>query len=769
METKSISRRQFVKGTAGLVVAFNLFGSHLLGQTIGQSGAGPDGSPQPTELDSWLKVGSDGIITVYTSKVDLGTGVLTSLSQVMAEELDVAFDRIHMITGDTVQTIDQSQTSGSRTMHKAGPQLRQAAAAGRQELLKLASAELDTPVNQLTVNDGVVSVVGKPSQNVTYWKLLGGRRFHVTITATGTGAALKVAEAVPAKNPKDYKIVGTSVARVDIPGKVTGEFTYSQDVRIPGMLHGRVIRPLHVLSEPTGVDETSIKDIPGVVKVVKEKRFVGVVSTTEWGAIQAAKTLKVTWSTPDAKLPANRDALYDYLDRTKSVKDQVVADNGNLESGFSQGHKTLEATYHWPFHMHGMIGPSCAVADVQGDKATIWAGSQGTHRTRKAVADLLGVPQRNVRVVYAEGSGCYGRLCADDVAEDAALMSRAVGKPVRVQWMRHEEHAWEPKGTGQLMTVRAAVDAQGNVTAWDFKDRYFPYTAAPDYPLLASMQIGLKSNGPGFPGNGYEYGTTAAGDLYAFGNQRVVCAVIPWIQNEQSPLRTCNLRAPGAVSRAFASESFIDEIAASLQMDPVQFRLKCPRNEKRTAELLLAATRSAGWVERPSPAPASSASKATGRGVAISDRDGAIVAAVAEVEVEKATGKVKVKRITIAHDCGLIANPDGVKNQIEGNVVQGVSRALLEEIQFDELGIKNVDWNSYHTIRFEDIPAVDIVLINRPELGFLGAGEASIIPVPAAIANAVFDAIGVRVRDIPMTPERVLSAMRSQPNTNAKS
>jgi nicotinate dehydrogenase subunit B len=763
MKANTISRRQFVKGSAGLIVSFNLFGSRLLAQSIGQSGnEDADGSPLASQLDSWLKVGSDGVITVYTSKVDLGTGVLTSLSQVMAEELDVAFERIHMITGDTAQTIDQSQTSGSRTMHKAGPQLRQAAAAGRQELLKLASAEMDVPVDRLVVTDGLVSVVGNPGQSVTYWKLLGGKQFHLAITARGTGAALQVAPEATAKNPKDYKIVGQPIPRIDIPGKVSGEFTYSQDVRIPGMLHGRVIRPLQVLSEPTSVDETGLKNIPGIVKVVKDKNFVGVVATTEWGAIQAAKALKVTWSAPAAKLPAGRDGVNQYLKSSKSVKDQVVADKGDLNTGFSGASKTFEATYQWPFHMHGMIGPSCAVADVQGDKATIWAGSQGTHRTRKAVADLLGVPQRNVRVVYAEGSGCYGRLCADDAAEDAALLSRAAGKPVRVQWMRQEEHAWEPKGTGQLMSVRAGVDAKGNITAWDFTDRYFPYTAAPDYPLLASMQIGLQPSGPGFPGNGYEYGTTAAGDLYAFNNQRVVCAVMPWIQNALSPLRTCNLRAPGAVSRAFASESFIDEIAAGMGIDSVQFRLQCPRNEKRTAELLLAAAHKSGWVERASPAPASSGPKARGRGVAISDRDGAIVAAVAEVEVDKTTGKVKVTRITLAHDCGLIANPDGVTNQVEGNVVQGVSRTLLEEVQFDELGMKNVDWNSYHTVRFQDVPEVDVILINRPELGFLGAGEAAIIPVPAAIANAVFDAIGVRIREIPLTPERVLSALQQQ-------
>ena len=762
MKNNSISRRQFVKGATGLIVGFNLFGSHLLGQTIGQFGSA-GGFPQPSELDSWLMVGSNGIVTVYTSKVDLGTGVLTALSQVMAEELNVSFDRIHMITGDTAQTIDQSQTSGSRTLHKAGPQLRQAAAAGKQQLLKLASAHLEVAAEKLTVNDGVVSVIGNPSRNVSYWKLRGGKRFNVTITATGTGPLLEVAPEVPAKNPKDYKIVGTPVPRVDLPAKFKGEFTYSQDVRIPGMLHGRVIRSLEVISQLISVDESSIKDIPGGVKLVREDRFVGVVATTEWSAIQAAKALKVKWSVPDPKLPANRDDLYAYLKNTKTFKDQVVANRGNLESAFSQATKTFEATYHWPFQMHGMIGPSCAVADVRGDQATIWTGSQGTHRTRKAVADLLGVPERNVRIVYAEGSGCYGRLCADDVAEDAALMSRSVGKAVRVQWMREEEHAWEPKGTAQLMTVRAGVDAEGNITAWDFMDRYFPYTAAPGYPLLASMQAGLKSNGPGFPGNGYDYGTTAGGDLYAFENQRVVCPVIPWIQNELSPLRTCNLRAPGAVGRAFASESFIDEVASNLRVDPVQFRLKSPRNEKRTTEILLTAAKKAGWIERVSPAPPANGSKITGRGVAMSDRDGAIVAAVAEVEVDKSNGKVKVNRITVAHDCGLIANPDGLKNQIEGNVVQGVSRTLLEEVQFDELGMKNVDWNSYSTIRFQDIPEVEIVLIEHPELGFLGAGEASIIRVPAAIANAVFDAVGVRVRDVPLTPERVLSALQSQP------
>ncbi len=765
MSSKRISRREFVRDTTGLVIGFSLFGgSHAAAQAMGQQTTF-NGEPVPTQLDSWLAIGSDGVITVYTSKVDLGTGVLTALSQVMAEELDVSFRRIHMITGDTAETIDQSQTSGSRTLHKAGPQLRQAAAAGRRELLKLASVRLDAPIEQLTVDDGKVSVAGSASKSVTYWELLGGKRFNLAITATGTGSAMKIAPEYAAKDPKDYKIVGTSVPRVDLPAKFTGEFTYSADVRVPGMLHGRVVRPAHTISTPINVDESSVQHIPGVLKVVKDGRFVGVVATTEWAAIQAAQSLKVEWSSPPTKLPATRDELYRYLKETPAFKKQVVAEKGNVESAFSAAKQVFEATYHWPFQMHGMIGPSCAVADVRDGRAKVWTGSQGTHRTRKAVADLLGIPQKNVRIIYAEGSGCYGRLCPDDVAEDAAAMSRAVGKPVRVQWMRHEEHAWEPKGSAQLTTVKAGVDAQGNIIAWDFMDRYFPYTAAPDSPLLASTQIGLKYTGQGFPGNGYDYGFTGGGDLYAFENQRVQCPVIPWVQNVESQLRTCNLRAPGAVGRAFASESFIDEVASHMQVDPVQFRLRCRRNDERTAEVLLAAAKKAGWVERPSPALPSGGGKGaivTGRGVAMSNRDGTIVAAVAEVEVEESTGKVHVNRVTVAQDCGLIANPDGLKNQVEGNVVQGVGRALLEEVHFDESGVRNLDWNSYSTVRFEDVPEVEIVLINRPELGFLGAGEAAIVPVPAAIANAVFDAAGARVRDVPLTPERVLRALQSR-------
>ncbi len=753
METTGISRRQFVKGAGALVVSFNFFGP--VSRALAQSGAFASGGPEATSLDSWISVAQDGTVTVFTSKVDLGTGVVTALSQIVAEELDVPFHQIHMETGDTDNTIDQAATVGSQTIRRGGPQLRQASAAARQELLKLASVRLDSSPDQLTVDDGVVSVIGQPAKKVSYASLVGGKHFNVKISATGIGGAMIVAPEVHPKDHKDYKIVGTSAPRVDLPPKFTGEFVYTPDVRVPGMLHGRVVRPPVVNSKPSNVDESSIAHIAGVVKVVQEGSFVGVVAKTEWAAIQASRALKVTWSTPGTKLPANNDELFAYLKNTKSFSERVVANKGNLEPAFSQAAKTFEATYHWPFQLHGMIGPSCAVADVQGDKVTIWAGSQGTFNTRRQVADMLNLPEKNVRVVYRESAGCYGRLSPDDVPQDAALMSRAVGKPVRVQWMREDEHGWEPKGPAQLMTARAGVDAQGKVIAWDFMDRSFPWTTT-GMVLLASRQIGMK---PKAQGN--TNGTDGGGEIYSFDNQKVVAAAIPWIHPDPTPLRTSNLRAPGDLARSFASESFMDEIASAVSVDAVQFRLRYLNGDKRPTEVLQAAAKQAGWQERPSPVRSSTGPKVTGRGVAVGNRGNTITAAVAEVEVDKSTGKILVKRVVLAHDCGLIVNPDGLKNQIQGNVIQGVSRTLMEEVQFDAMGVKNLDWASYPIITFEEAPAVEVVLINRTEMEPLGGGEPSIVPVPAAVANAVFDAIGVRLREIPLTPERVLSALKT--------
>jgi nicotinate dehydrogenase subunit B len=754
METKSISRRDLLKSTGVLVVGFSFFGTaaRVLAQGDGLSVDGMD----PTVLDSWLAISKDGTVTVFTGKVELGTGVVTALAQIVAEELDVSFSKVYMDSGDTDKAVDQGVTAAARTVERGGVQLRQASAAARQELLKLASARLDSPVDKLTVTDGVVSVVGNPAKKIAYGDLLGGKRFNIKIVAAGIGWDMKVAPEVPAKNPKDYKIVGKSIQRVDLPEKFTGEFIYSQDASVPGMLHGRVVRPATSLSAPASVDESSIKNIPGVVKVVREGSFVGVVAETEWAAIQAARALKVTWSEPTLKMMSGPSEVFDYLKNTKSFKDNVVTNRGNLDTAFSQAQKKYEATYYWPFQLHGMMGPPCALADVRGDKATIWTGTQGPFRTRDAIAKMLNIAPKNVHLLYQEGSGSYGRLESDDVAEDAALMSRAVGKPVRVQWMREDEHAWDPKGPAQLSTIRAGVDAQGNVIAWDFMDRSLPWSESEANPLLASTQIGLKPSGPGFLN-----GAGGGGQIYTFANQKVLAANIPWVQQGQWPLRTSNLRAPGDLARVFASESTIDDIASDLHVDPVQFRLRYLTSDKRISEILVATTKRAGWTDHLSPAPPSTGNKATGRGVAVANRANTMTAAVAEIEVDKATGDVTVSKITLGHDCGLIVNPDGLKNQIEGNVLQAVSRALLEEVKFDSTGQKNLDWDSYPVIRFEQIPDVEIVLIDRPEMQPLGGGEPSIVPVTAAIANAIFDATGARMRQVPFTPERVLSALKA--------
>jgi nicotinate dehydrogenase subunit B len=750
MKTMEVSRRQFLKGAGALVVSFSLF-PPMRDVFAAEFATLPSGDIDPQSLDSWLAIGKDGSVTFYTSKVELGTGTITALAQIVAEELDVSFDRVKMVYGDTSQTIEQGSTVGSRSIERAGPQVRQAAAAARQELLKLAAARLGSPIEKLTVQNGVVSDGAK---KISYGQLIGGQRFNTKITATGAGYDMKVAPEVKAKNPKDYKIVGQPMKRMDLPGKLTGEHLYAHDVRIPGMLHGRVVRPPVVNTEPTSIDESSVKNIPGFVKVVREGSFVGVVAKTQWAAIKAAEALKVTWAAPTTKLPANPDALFAYLKNTKPARTLKAVEKGNPAEAFGKAKKIYQASYRWPFQMHGMIGPSCAIADVKGDKATIWSGSQGPFRTRATVATLLKIPEQNVRVIYHEASGSYGRMSTDDGAEDAALLSRGAGAPVRVQWSRQDEHGWEPKGPAQLDEVKAAIDGDGKLVAWDFVDYGQPWTASGSTPLLASLQVGIKPNNPGGSN-----GTQSSGEIYAVPNQKIVIEHINWHFAEPIPLRTSNLRAPGDPARCFASECFLDEIAADLGVDPVEFRLRHTA-EPRGTDCLKAAADKAKWQRRPSPAPAQSGNIGKGRGVALTRRAGAYAAAVADVEVNRTTGQVVVKRIVCSHDCGLIVNPDGVSNQIEGNVIQGVSRALFEEVTFDEKGVTSLDWKTYPILKFSDVPEIEIVLINRPEMPALGAGEPSTIPVPAAIANAIFDATGARLREAPFTPARVLAALK---------
>jgi CO/xanthine dehydrogenase Mo-binding subunit len=760
MSANPLSRRDFLKDTGILFVSVSLAGAAP--NAFGQAASQADGEVDPASLDTWVAVAEDETVTAFTSKIEYGQGIQTALGQIVAEELDIPFARLKMDLGDTAKTVDQFLTAGSRTISGAGPQLRQAAAAARQELLKLASTRLDTPVSQLVVNAGVVSSLTDPSKKVSYGKLVGGKRFDVRIKASGTGMAMVLAPDVRAKDPKDYKIVGTSVPRVDLPEKFAAKYTFCQDVRVPGMLHGRMVRPQAVLSQPIEVDESSIKHIAGVVKVVREGSLVGIVAETEWAAIQAAGALKVTWSTPSTKMPADQDELYAYLKNTKKIDFGGMSlfgaapDTGDVTAGLSRAAKTYEATYYWPFQGHTMLAPSCSVADVQGDKVTVWSGSQGPFETRGMVAKTLGIPEMNVHFLYRGESGSYGRLEVDDCAVDAALLSRAVGKPVRVQWMREEENHWEAKGPAQLTTIRAGVDANGKLIAWDFLDRSFPWTENSPNPWLGPKQVGLKPSSPGMGGMGAEGG----GSIYEIENRKVSCEALPWIFAEPTPLRVQNLRAPLQIGTSFASESLIDEIAADLKIDPVQFRL--PYLNKRRSEVLLAAAEKAGWEKRAKSLSVSANAKATGWGVALSDRGGTIVALVACVEVDKSSGKIKVKKLTAAQDCGRIVNPDGVSHQIEGNLIHGLSRTLFEEVDFDALKVKSVDWLSYPVITFADVPETEVVLLNRPELDSTGSGEPSICPVPAAVANAVFDAVGVRMRHIPLKPQRVLDALKAK-------
>jgi CO/xanthine dehydrogenase Mo-binding subunit len=617
-----------------------------------------------------------------------------------------------------------------------------------------------------------VSVTGNAARTVSYTALVGGGRFNTKIDASGEQWDLKLASDVTSKDPKDYKVVGTSVPRFDLPSKVTATFLYAHEVRVPGMLHGRVVRPPVVNSRPSSVDEQSIANIPGVVRIVQKGNFLGVVAQTEWAAIRAARALKVSWSAPPAQLPAGPNGIYDYLQNTKPVAERVGTNTGNASAAFATASKTFDATYRWPFQMHGMIGPSCAVADVRGDKATIWSGSQAPFITRNGIARLLGIAEHDVHFIYCEGSGCYGRLEPDDAPEDAALMSQAVGRPVRVQWMREDEHGWEPKGPPQLITIRSGLDAQGNVTTWDYVEHTVPWTDARLTPMLASRQTGIKPDE-----NGIALGGGDASP-YVFPNRKVTAATMPWIMSP-NPLRTANLRAPYSQARCLAAEAQMDDMAAAAGLDPVEFRLRhlTGANNERVAAVLRAVAKQASWqpdrrgadLARSATAQTRSATAqrtnvATGRGVAISGLAGTVVAQVADVEVNRSTGKVTVKKVTVAHDCGIIVNPDGVRNQIEGNIVQGCSRALMEEVDFDSAGVKNLNWSTYPIIKFSEVPEVDIVLINHPELPPMGAGEASTTAVAAAIGNAIFDAIGVRLRQVPFTPERVRAELNKSPN-----
>ena len=727
------TRREFLKNTGMLVVSFSLSSSVRMAQA--ESGV-PSKTVALDEVDAFLAIDAKGRVTLYSGKVELGTGVRTALTQIIAEELDVPMAHVDVIEGDSALTPAQGKTWGSLTIQAGGVQIHQAAATARQALLQEAGKRLGAPASDLTVEQATVRLRSNGKQ-VTYADLIGGKNF-----------SLKIDKQAPLKDPANYSVIGQSVPRYDIPSKMTGQFTYIHDFKVPGMLHGRVVRPPAIGRNLQSFDENSIKDIPGVVKVVRQSNFLGVVAESEWAAIQAAQNLKASWSSWEGLPEQNK--LWDHVRATKINKDDVTSNIGNAEQALEQAAKKISATYNFAIHTHGSIGPSCAVAEFKDGKLTCWSASQATHDLRLQLAAMLSMKDSDIRCIYVDGSGCYGRNGHEDAAADAALLARAVGRPVRVQWMREDEHGWDPKGPPTLMDLQAGLDTSGKVVAW-YSQLYVPEGGGGNVKLLAAEAAGLPFDKGMFPGNIINNSAIP----YTFPNVKTVAHRLA-----ETPLRPSWIRAPGRMQNTFCNEAFVDELAAAAGADPLEFRLK-HLDDPRGTELLKRLASLAQWKGRTPTKP--NGEIATGRGVSYVKYELArtYVAAVADVEVNRSNGVIRVKHFAVVQDCGQIVNPDGVKNQIEGNVIQTVSRTLKEEVTFDRSHVTSLDWASYPILTFPEIPDVDIDLISRPTEKPWGVGEPAAAVVPSAIANAVFDAVGVRLRSVPFTAAKVRAALQT--------
>jgi CO/xanthine dehydrogenase Mo-binding subunit len=745
------SRRDFLRGIGALVVVASAPAEAL---AAAASTAKAAKAMDPAELDAWLAVAPDGKVTAFFGKPDVGQGVEVAIAQIVAEELDLPVERVSVQLADTGLTCDQGGVSGSTGVQAGGATLRNVAAEARRLLVERAAEELKVPAEQLKVENGVV--IG-PSGKRSYAQLVKGA-FDAKLDWNGRyGNGLVAKGKARPKSPKDYKVVGTSPKRRDIPDKVFGRYQYSADVRVPGMLHGRAIRPPTAGAKVVSVDETSIAGIKGA-RVVRKDDFVGVVAEKEWDAIQAAQRLKVVWS--DAKPPFfDSEALFDHIRQAPAEKRQVVTESAGIAEAMANGGQQIEAEYQWPFQSHASMGPACAVADVRPDGVTLWNPSQKTHATAAGVAKLLGRPVESVRSIYVQGPGSYGRNDAGDACGDAALMSLLAGKPVRAQGMRADGHGWDPKGAASIHVVKATVSDGGRIAGYDYLAKGFTRmevntieNEAKD--LLAGQQTGFAN--PSVPGFG------APEDAYDFPARRIAWETVPRLLDGPSPLRTSHLRDPLGPQLHFASESFIDECALLANADPVAFRLAHIK-EPRHRAVIEAAAKAANWKAGPPGARrAGSGQTATGMGFAYAPRGETVVAMACEVEVDKATGRIWPRRFWVAHDCGLIVNPGTLKSVIEGNIVHGASRALFEEVTFDARNVTSLDWVRYPILEMADAPeSVDIVLIDHPELPASGAGEPSTRPVAAAIANAVFDATGVRLRRAPFTRARMKGGLQT--------
>jgi len=763
LDRAGFSRRDFLKTSGALIVGFSMAGAiSENADAQGNFAGGAPGSPPANQVDSWVAIGSDGAITGYSGKEELGQGISTAQTQLVAEELSVPFDRVKLIYCDTAYTPDQGVTSGSQS-HPANfnhNNLAQACATAREALFRLAAERLGAPVSDLSASNGVISVKARPSSSITYGELVGGRKFNLAVDPK--------AKRKPAS---EWTVLGKPAKRPDIPAVMTGQFEFVHNVRLPGMLHGRVVRPPAVGATVMSVDESSVKDVPGLVKVVVKKNFVGVVAQKQWQAAQAAEKLKVNWA-PGTGLPKQSE-FHDHVRNQKPTRDVLLVDSKDVEQKLGDAATVVKATYLHPYQMHGSMGTSCAVADVQGDKATIYSPTQGVWHQRSTAAMVLGLKPENVHVIFRRGSGCYGLNGADTVTYDAALLSQAAGKPVRVQLTRKDEMAWENYGNAYVIDERAGLDAQGNIVAWEHESWSPTLGNRPGMTtpgnVVTGMLVGFQPEPftprtPAPEPRAYNNNSNGVPSYFAgrVGGENKGTGTIQsersLLHNVVSPFWTGPLRSPARLQNTFAQECFMDELAARAKADPVAYRLR-HLSDSRLREALESATKTAKWDARPSPKPNSKTGVATGRGVACV----AYTAIVIEADVNQDTGKVHVKRIVCSIDAGPISNPDGLKNQAEGGALQGMSRALGEEVTWDDQKVTSVDWATFHSLPLGfEIPKVECVLLNRPDEEATGAGETAITVIAAAIGNAIFDATGARIRQIPFTPERVKAALSAR-------
>ncbi len=766
LDASGFTRREFLKTTGVLLVTFAT--AELAFFSDEADGQGVDG-PGARSLDAWLAIAGDGTVTAYTGKCELGQGLFTAQVQLVAEELCVPIGRVRLVQCDTGVTPDQGTTSGAQSTptNFNHANLAQAGATAREALIQLGSERLRIPKDQLAARDGAIVSVADGSRRATYGELIGGKQFSLSVSQTAS------------RKPRgEWTVLGKPIPRVDIPAIMTGAEPYVHNVRVPGMLHGRVVRPPEVGATLVGVDESSVRNMPGFVKLVVVKNFVGVVAEKPWQAITAVRNLKATW-TPGTGLPDQR-GFYDRMRTQKPVRDTLLVNSGDVDTKLSSAAAVLKATYLYPYQAHGSIGASCAVADVQPGKVTVWSATQAVFALKRSIAALIGVPPETVRVIFTRGSGCYGINGADTVAFDAALLSQAAGKPVRVELSRKDEIAWENFGYPFVIDERAGLDADGRIVAWDYEGWSAALGGRPGGRpgnIITGMLAGfptaaLSPQSPApeptepYDNNLNTIPSYLAGRVRGTGHGTgSVTAERVLSHRITGPFWTGPLRGPERLQNTFAHESFIDELAARAKADPVEFRLR-HLSHPRLIEVVRTAARAAKWQARTSPrAGTARTGIVTGRGfscVAYEGHNG-YVGLAADVEVNQDTGVIVVTRLVMALDCGPVSNPDGLKNQAEGGALHGISRTLFEEVTWDDRKVTSIDWRTYRTYPVGSrVPTIEIVLVDQPNEAATGAGETSITATAAAIGNAVFDATGARLRQVPFTPERVKAALAAR-------